>query len=160
MRIELGQVVTQIISFLIMLWVLKRYAWKPILGLMEERKNKIASEFNAIEEQKKEVDRLTEEYQEKLSSIDVQSRAKMQEAVEEGRQKAQEIQKEAHEEAKDIIVKAREDVQREVVKGKAQLKNELINIALTTTEKMIQESLGAEKQKRLVAEFVDQADFK
>ena len=36
--------VTQIVGFLIVLWVLKRYAWKPVLGLLEERRARIAAD--------------------------------------------------------------------------------------------------------------------
>lgn len=59
MEVEVGQVVSQIIAFLILLAVLKRFAWGPLLQLLEEREERIRSEFDTIAKHKEdaEVDR-------------------------------------------------------------------------------------------------------
>lgn len=160
MRVEIGQIFTQIISFLIMLWVLKRYAWKPLLGVLEERKNKIITEFDTIEKQKKENDQLTEEYRKKLEGIDAYARAKTLEAIEVGKQKAYEIQNEAHQEAKVIIAKVQIDLQKEVFKAKEQLKNEMVKMTVSATEKMIQKNLSEEEKKTLLTDFIEEMGSK
>lgn len=157
MRIEIGQIFAQIISFLIMLWVLKRYAWKPLLGLLEERKNKIASEFETIEQQKLENAHIKNEYQRKLKEIEELARFKMQRAIEDGQQLALKIQKDAQVQAKKIITTAEEEVQKEIRRAKIQLKNELVKISLMATEKILNMSLDGEKQKELVMNFVEQS---
>ena len=68
------QVVTHILGFLIFVWILKKYAWGPLLGLMEERRNKIAGEFKQIEKEKADVAALTNDYQKKLKEIDNERR--------------------------------------------------------------------------------------
>ena len=55
MEFELQQVLTHTVGFLITVWVLKRFAWGPLLGMMEERRNKIVGEFQKIEEEKEKV---------------------------------------------------------------------------------------------------------
>lgn len=50
--LDLGQIIVQIIGFLAMLWILKRYGWKPLLDLLDARRQKIQSEFDSIEEKK------------------------------------------------------------------------------------------------------------
>ncbi|MGZ3633771.1 MAG: F0F1 ATP synthase subunit B family protein, partial [Parachlamydiaceae bacterium] len=62
MKIQIGQVISQIIAFLLMLWILSRYAWKPILNTMEERRHKIQSDSDAIEDQRKQAEALLAEY--------------------------------------------------------------------------------------------------
>ncbi len=52
MNIEISQVITQIIGFLITVWLLKRFAWKPLLSMMDERRQKIKDEFQRIEDEK------------------------------------------------------------------------------------------------------------
>lgn len=159
MKIEIGQIIAQIISFLFMLWILKKYAWKPLLSIMEERKNKIQSEFGWIEEQKKEIEKRDKEYKEKLKGIDVQARAKIQEATKEGQQIAQKLQREAYDQAKAIIAKTQVDLKSEIQKAKRQLKDDLVKISLAATQKIIQDNLNVEKQTKLVEEFVEQGRF-
>jgi len=160
MSLEIGQVLTQIVAFLIVVWVLKKFAWKPLLSVMEERRKKIRAEFEGIEEQKKKVQTLTEEYQEKLKGIEAEARAKIQEAVNEGRKISQEIQTEARAQAREILDRTKEQVEREIAKAKIQLKNDLVNMTVAATEKIIKEKLDAQKHQKLIEEFIDQAEFK
>jgi len=160
MNVEIGQVLTQIVAFLIVVWVLKKFAWKPLLSVMEERKNKIRAEFDSIEEQKKNIQTLTDNYNEKLKDIEAEARFKIQEAVNDGRRISQEIQAEARNQAKEILTKAQAEVEREIAKAKIQLKNDLVNMTIAATQKIIQERLDGDKHKKLIADFVEQAEFK
>lgn len=159
MRIEIGQVISQIISFLIMLWVLKRFAWKPLLNVMDERRQKIKSEFDSIEAQKKELAKLIDEYNKKLKEIDSLAKAKEQEGIKKGEFAAIEIQNEARSHAKKIILKAEENMFKEIAKAKIQLKNDLVNMTLSASEKVLQMNLDGEKQKHLIEDFVKQTEF-
>lgn len=158
MHIEIGQVVSQIIAFLIMLWVLKRYAWKPLLNTLEQRKNKIATDLSTIEEQKKALASLMIEHNQRLKDIEAQAQMRIQEAVVEGQKRAQVIQEEAHNQAKNLIKKAQEQLQIEILKAKTQLKEEIVHIALTSAQKMIKESLDLDKQNQIISEFVEQME--
>lgn len=159
MRIEVAQIFSQLVSFLIMLWVLKRFAWKPLLASMEERRNKIKSDFATIDGEKKEAEKLKNEYQEKLLGIEAESKAIIQQAIEEGRQRVQEIQDEAYQQARGIVAKAQKEIQKEIAKAKIQLKDEIIEMTLLATQKVIQNNLEPEKQKELATQFVDQMEL-
>ena len=89
------QILTHAVGFLIALWVLKKFAWKPLLSLMEERRNKIVEEFNEIDNEKAKVAELTAEYEAKLRDIESERRAKLVEAVDEGKKLAAEIKAKA-----------------------------------------------------------------
>lgn len=158
MRVLIGQVITQILAFLFMLWVLKRYAWKPILKVMDDRRNRIQSEFDSIDEQKAEIDKIIADYKQKLSDIDAQANAKINEAIVKGRDLAHEIQKDAQKQAKTTIEKAQKDALNEIKKAKVQLKNEIVDMTLAATEKILKENLNEKKQKDLVLDFVKQME--
>ena len=70
MDVQWQQLLTHALGFLIVLWILKKYAWGPLLSMMEERRNKIAGEFQQIEDEKVNVAKLTSEYEGKLKDID------------------------------------------------------------------------------------------
>lgn len=155
MRIEIAQIFTQIVSFLVMFWVLKRYAWKPLLSLLDERRNKIQSEFDEIASQKKDIDKLNEDYRERLKEIDSLAKSKMQEAINEGKHVALEIQQDAHAKAQAIISQARMDLQGEILKAKEQFKTEIINMVMTATEKVLDTKLDKEKQNDLMKNLIN-----
>ena len=158
MEFEIQQVLTHAVGFLITVWILKRFAWGPLLALMEERRNKIVSEFEQIESEKADVARLNEEYQGKLREIENERREKLLQAVEEGKVMAAEIKAGALEETKQVRAKAKADLVREVVKAKVQLRDELVTMTITATEKVLQERIDEAKHRDLIGRFIDQLE--
>jgi len=155
MGLEIGQIVTQIIGFLIAVILLKKFAWKPLLSILEQRRAKIKSEFDNIDKEKQKVSDLLSDYQTKLKEIDALARVKIQEAAQEGQKMANEIKENARKESKDILNKARDQIQRDMDQAKVQLKNDLVNMTMRVAEKLIAERLDEEKDKKLIAEFID-----
>lgn len=158
MGLEFGQVVTQIIGFLLALWLLKKFAWKPLLGMLEQRRSKIKSEFADIEDKKDKMEKLTSDYEAKLKEIESLTRGELQEAAKEGQKMAAEIKENARKEASAMISRAKEELQREVDKAKVQLKDEIVNITLKAAEKMIAEKLDQEKHQKLISGFIDELE--
>lgn len=160
MKIDISQVLLQMVAFLLMLWILKKFGWKPLLDLLKERREKIQSEFDSIAEQKMQVSLLTDEYREKLKGIDAEARRKIQEAVLEGQKIAVNIQQETQAHANEIIEKAKEEVNREVANARTQLKNDVVEIAVSVAEKILKEKIDSSKHTKLIAEFVEEAELK
>lgn len=155
MDVQWQQLLTHALGFLIVLWILKKYAWGPLLSMMEERRNKIAGEFQQIEDEKVNVAKLTTDYQGKLKDIDAERRAKLVEAVDEGKKISEEIKAAAREDAKQIGVKAKDELEREVAKARVQLKDDMIGMTLAAAEKLIDERLDDAKHRRLIGDFID-----
>jgi F-type H+-transporting ATPase subunit b len=155
MNVQIGQVISQILAFLIMYWIMKRYAWKPILSVMENRRNRIQSEFELIDKQKKELADFEEESKRKIKEIEVETYEKLQSAIEKGKKVAAEIQRNAQDEAKQILKKARLDADQEVIRAKMQLRNELVSMTIAASEKILKSNLNEEKQRKLVLDFVN-----
>jgi F-type H+-transporting ATPase subunit b len=155
MSIEWQQILTHLVGFAITVWLLKKYAWGPLLAIMEERRNKIVDEFKQIEDAKEDVAKLTADYEAKLKDIDSERRAKIVEAVEEGKKVAAEIKADAQKEIKELHTKAKADLEREVAKAKTQLRDEMISLTMRATEKVIDERLTDEKHRQLIGRFID-----
>ena len=100
MQIQLGVIITQILGFLIVFWVLRKFAWGPILGLLEARREKIRVSFEEIEHQKSELAALKGQYEGELRKIDVQARQRMNEVLEEAQKMASDIEADARERAR------------------------------------------------------------
>lgn len=158
MKVEIDQIITQIISFLMILWLLSRYAWKPLLKVLDDRKNKIQSDCAEIQEQRLQVDKLVNEYQEKLRSLDAQALQKMNQAIEEAKLAAESIHAEAKLQAKAILSQAQDDLQNEIHQARLKLKNDLVEMTLSATEKVLKNSLNEEQQKKYVSDIIDQLE--
>jgi F-type H+-transporting ATPase subunit b len=155
LKIEIPQIITHAIGFLIALWILKKFAWKPLLRLLEERREKIKTSFDEIDQKQEEADKLNEEYQQKLRDIDAEARKRLTAAVNEGEKIAGRIKEDAREEAKQMISKAKDELERDVAKARVALKEDMVAMALTATEKIIHERLDDAKHRELVGRFID-----
>lgn len=153
--VDYAQLLTHAVGFLITLWILKRFAWGPILALMDERREKIAGEFAKIEQDKADVADLMDRYDAKLREIDVERRARLVEAVDEGKKIAEEIKSAAQQAAREQADKAKLDLEREVAKAKVQLKNEMVAITIAAAERVIHEKLDDAKHRDLIGDFID-----
>lgn len=156
MDIEIGQIVAQIIAFLIMLAILKRFAWKPLLHLMEERQKRIQKEFDLIEERKKEVDILKKTYQEQIEHIEVVSKKLGQDEVNRARVIAREIEDEAHRRAREITHKANLSSKEAISNAEGELKKRLASLVIAATEAVLQKQIDPEVQKKLVENYLDE----
>jgi F-type H+-transporting ATPase subunit b len=154
MNIEIGQVITQIIGFLITVWLLKKFAWKPLLHMMDERRQKIKDEFQKIDDEKVKAAKLQQEYEDKLKGIEVERRQKIAEAVQEANLMASEIKTHAQEEAHEIVSRTAEQLERDVDKAKVQLKEDMVTITMSAVEKILHEKLDDKRERELIDKFI------
>ena len=152
------QIVTHSIGFLITLWILKRFAWGPLLAMMEERRSKIAGEFQKIEDDKVEVDKMAAQYEAKLKDIDSERRAKLAEGVNEGKKLAEEIKQNAHTDARKIADKAKAELVHDVAKAKVELKGDLVSMTIAAAQNIINEKLDDAKHRGLIGNFIDNVE--
>ena len=155
MDIQLQQIITHLIGFLITLFILAKFAWRPLLNLMEERRSKIAGEFDKIEEDRAEVQKLADQYEQKLKEIDNERRVKITEAVNEGKKVAEEIKSAAQDNARKIAEKAKTELQQDVDKAKVELKDEMVALTMMAAEKIIHEKMDDAKHRELISRFID-----
>jgi F-type H+-transporting ATPase subunit b len=151
-------ILTHIIGFVIMVWILGKFAWKPLMGILEERRQKIKSEFDNIEAGKAEVADIKADLEAKLKDIDNLSRQRLTEAINEGQRVAAEIKEDGRKEAKEIITRAKEELQRDVEKARAALKEDMVSITIAAAEKVISARLDESENRRLVADFIDNVE--
>lgn len=160
LNLDAKQILIQIIAFLVMLWVMKRFGWQPLLNVLEERRKKIQAEFDDIASQKEELHQVTVQYEQRMKEISADARKKIQEAVAEGQKIGREIQEEAQVKSKETLIKAKSEVEAEMAKMKNQLKNDMVNLVIVTTEKILKEKLDEPGQKKLIASFIEEVHLK
>jgi F-type H+-transporting ATPase subunit b len=151
-------VLTQVLGFLILLWGLRSFAWGPLVGLLEERRRKIAGEFEEAERRKADAGVLKARYELDLKGIESQARQRILEAVTEGQRVAAEIRTQAHADATARLTRADEEIVHEQEKAREVLKQQVAVLAIRTAEKILREKLDDPAQRRLVERYIDEAD--
>jgi F-type H+-transporting ATPase subunit b len=156
--LNLAIIITQIIGFIVAFWILKAFAWKPLLKMLEDRKRKIAGDIGDAENIKAEAAKVLDDYKAQLRNIDTEARTRIQDAVADGTKIAAEIREHAREEARQILTKAREDLDRDVAKARVQLRDDVVGMAIKAAEKIIATKLNEAEQKRLLDDFLKEVD--
>ena len=156
--IDFRLVFTQILGFLILLWALNKWAFGPLLGMLEARRAKIAAEFAAAEHAQALAHEEKRHYEQELRGIDAKARQRLTEAVAEGQKVGAEIRQQAQAEAVRRLERAQDDIARESEKAKERIKQQVIDLALLSGEKILRQKLDDPAQRRLAGEFVDEVE--
>jgi len=151
-------VLTQILGFLILLWVLRAFAWGPLVGLLEERRRRIAGEFEEAARRQADAEAFKARYEQELKGIEAQARQRILEAVAEGQRVAGEIKTQAHADATARLARAEEEVLHEREKAREVLKQQMAVISIHTAERILRERLDEPAQRRLVERFIEEVD--
>ena len=154
--INLPEVLGSLIGFAVLWWVFARFLWKPVLKVIDDRRESIEQAFQEVDDARDDVSRLKAEYEEHLAKINAEAQAKLQETVEKGQQIAAEIRADAEAQREKLIAKTHEDIAREKDKAMAELRNAAIDMSFTISRRAMQEGLDRETHDRLVQSFIDE----
>jgi F-type H+-transporting ATPase subunit b len=147
---------SQLVSFAIVALALRRFAYKPILAVLEERRQRIAEGLLNAEKIKQQLAEAEQRYQEILSNANAAAQKMIDEARESASHVAERKQQEAVAMAEQIVAKAREASMIEHEKTMAQLKRELGRLVIDTTSKVTGKVLTTDDQRRLQEEAARQ----
>jgi len=158
LQLDLHQIVSQAVSFLILLWLLRRFAWRPLLTLLDQRRAHIEEELREAAQRKAELARLQEDYGKRLATIEGEARIKIQQAILEGKRVAMEIQEQARAQSAAVLHKSKEAIALELAKAKVTLRDQLAAMTTEAVERILREKLDPETDQRLVEQVLDELD--
>lgn len=150
----LAQFVANILAFVLLLLILKKFAWGALLKLIDERRDKIASDFDQIEKAKVEMAQLKTQYLDQLARIEDEARVKIQQAVADGRRVSSEIEEEARARNRENLEKTKEAIALEVAKAREELREQVVDLAIQATHKILQQHLDEETDRRMIEAFI------
>ncbi len=150
----LKEILVQIFGFVIVFFVMKKFAWKGLLGSIDARRQKIEAEFKGIEDHKTRLADLEKDYRARLEHIEQEARVKIQEAANVGVALARDIQDKARADAQKMIDRAQVEISQDVAKIRQTMRVEIVELSSMISEKVIREKLDAKEHDRLVEQFL------
>lgn len=155
MHAFIAMIITQGLGFLVLFFILKKFAFGPVLQLIDARRNHIADQFEKIEAGKVELMRTQTDYEQKLARIEDEARVRMRDAIAESQKLAEQVKAQAHHEAQEMLRKTRDLLENERAKAAVQIRDQIVALTLSATEKLIRERLDDAKHRQLIADFID-----
>jgi F-type H+-transporting ATPase subunit b len=147
---------SQVISFVIVALLLRKFAYKPVLAILEKRRQQIAEAQLNSEKIKQQLAEAEQRYQEILQKANAQGQKMIDEARESASHVAERKQQEAVAAAEQIIAKAHEAAALEHERTMTQLKREVGRLVVDTTAKVTGKVLTGDDQRRLQEEAARQ----
>jgi F-type H+-transporting ATPase subunit b len=147
---------SQVISFVIVAVLLRRFAYKPILNVLHERRERIAESLRNADKIKQQLAEAEKRHAEILAKANAEAQRMIDEARESAEHVAERKEQEAIAAAEQIIAKAREASMLEHERTMAELKRELGRLVVETTAKVTGKVLTSEDQRRLQEEAARQ----
>ena len=144
----------QVVNFVILLYILKRFLYKPILKVLEERKKKIETSVKQSEEMQKRFDEITKKQTEILDKAKAESEQIIEGAKNEAKILADQIQLNATNAGNETIKRTQQTLEIEKQKMINEAKREIVDVVTSTTEKIVQKNLTKGDKERLVRQVL------
>ena len=158
---SIGLFFWQTIIFILLIFLLKKFAWKPILDAVNEREEGIKNALLSAEKAKEEMASLQSDNEQTLKKARSERDFLLKEAREIKQQIIDEAKNEAKSEAKKIISQAQETIQNEKNAAIVDLKNQVAGLSIDIAEKVLKEKLSDDKtQMKLVKDLVKEVTLK
>jgi F-type H+-transporting ATPase subunit b len=160
LQLDLAQIVSQAVSFVLLVWVLRRFAWRPLLGMLDQRRAHIEEELRAVAQRRAETEALQREYTQRLAKIEEEARVKIQQAVLEAKRIGMEVQEEARAQAQAVLAKANETIALEVAKAKITLRDQMADMTMDAVERLLKHKLDPATDQKLIESIFDEITAK
>ena len=155
---EFGLIFWTSITFLVLLFILKKFAWKPILGAVSEREKGIQDALASAVEARKEMENLQADNERILKEARAEREAMLKDARELKNKMIDDAKQDAKTEANKLITQAQAAIEAEKKAAIADLKSQVAQISISIAEKVVREELSnTEKQEKLVESMLDNA---
>ena len=149
-----GLIIWTIITFVLLLFVLKKVAWKPLLKSLHDREDFVRNTLDKAEEARKEAERLLEENRKQLERAEEESKKILTQGRTLGDKLKAEIVEKANQQSRQMINQAKQEIERDKESALGELRGEVASLAVQAAGKILGETLDPGKHKKLIDESI------
>jgi F-type H+-transporting ATPase subunit b len=151
-----GLFIWTIVTFLVLLALLAKFAWRPLLQALDTRQNAIRKSLDDAQQAKQELERLNAESAQIVARARVEADAIITQSRADGERVREEIRQKARAEADHIVKSAERQIQLETTRALEQIRHEAVDLSVMIASKIIQRNLSKEDNERLIDEALRQ----
>ena len=154
--VNLWQILISLANLFLLFLIIKKFLFKPIKNVMEQRQKEIDDQYAAAESAEQEANENRKTWEDKLSKADEQADAILQDATENAKNRGEKLVAEAKEKAEGIIRAAQTEAELERRKAADGIKREIVEVSGALTEKMLEREINTEDHRALIDSFIDE----
>ena len=158
--LSLGTILAQMLNFFILVWLLARFAYKPLLAMMTERKERIAKDLEAAEQARAETEKFKADYAAQISNARVEAQQIVEKAIQEAENTTREQLATACEQIEQEKNRARQDIAIERDRAMNSLRNEVVSLSVAMAGKVVAKDMNSETNTKLIEDAIRQLDSK
>ena len=143
-----------LVLFALFAWVLGKFAWGPLLRLVDDREKGLRSSVESAEKAAAEARDLLARHQEMLRGAGREREEILAKALKEADAVRADLMEKARSESETLVTRAREQIQRETSQAIGELRGQVADIAVEAASKIVKSSLTPEAQKKLVDDYI------
>jgi F-type H+-transporting ATPase subunit b len=151
-----GLFIWTIVTFLVLLGLLAKFAWGPLLQALDARQNAIRKSLDDAQQAKQELERLNAESAQIIAKARIDADAIISQSRSDGDRLREEIRQKARAEADHIVKSAERQIQLETTRALEQIRHEAVDLSVMIASKIIQRNLSKEDNERLIDEALRQ----
>ncbi|MGJ7920749.1 F0F1 ATP synthase subunit B [Neobacillus sp. LXY-4] len=155
-----GDIIFQLAMFIILLALLKKYAWGPLMGIMKQREDHVAGQIDAAEKSRAEANKILEEQRALLKEARQEAHVLIENAKKQGDVQREEIIEAARAESERIKVAARIEIEQQKEKAVTAIREQVATLSVMIASKVIEKELTAADQEKLISEYIQEAGEK
>lgn len=149
-----GLIIWTLVTFILLLFILKKTAWKPILTALDQRENAIKDALEKAEQAKVEAQKVLDQNQANLNKAEEESRKIIEQSRAYSEKLKEQIMQESKEQSKKLLEDAAAEIERRKDAAFNDLKNQIAEIAIDAAEKILSEKLDKDTQKKIVDNYI------
>jgi len=151
-----GDIIVQLVCFLVLIIVARKFAWGPIMNMMQKREDYVTSEIDAAEESRKEAAAFAVKAEERLKLAKQDAQKIIDDARSLASKQEQDIIAQARLESERLKNAAKADIQNEKEKAVQALQDQVASLSVLIATKVIEKELSEQDQERLIGDYVKQ----
>ena len=153
-QVALGDMLFILISFIVLVLLVKHFAWGPVVKMMDARSEKITGDLDYADQERTRAEKLAKEREDALKNSRAEAVGIVNKAKESGETQKKSILTEAHGEAEEVRQRAKSDAAKAREDAMASAQNDIANLSLEIASKVISKELNADDQKSLIDSYI------
>ena len=153
-----GLFIWTIVTFLVLLGMLAKYAWGPLLKALQERQDEIRQSLDDAERAKQELARLQQESTQIIAEARVEAQSIVAKSRSDAETVREDLRRKATDEAAALVTSARRQIEQETARAVQQIRHEAVDLSLAVASKLIKKNLTREDNDALIQESLGQIE--
>ena len=158
--LTLGTILAQMLNFFILVWILARFSYKPLVSMMQERKDRIAKDLADAQNARNEAEQFKADYAAQIANARQEAQQIVEKAVQQAEATTREQLAAAREQIEREKERARQDIVNERDRAMNNLRNEVISLSVAMATKVVAKDMDSETNTKLIEDAIAKLDSK